>query len=979
MYSRNRFLAVVALFIAYCSAAANPAPVTRVPADGASVVIHSWLVAGILPSPLLPSRNEDGSSRAGFHTDFLTSIGGEAAARPSEGTEFALSDGTTRRFERHDWEDDYINLADLYGGQAEVCTYLYCELESPVEQEVYLHAGTNDGGKIWVDGQLVITHPHDRTAMKSQHAVKVTLRAGITPVLVKVDQAGGGWGVYLEVYGKSEHERILAASGPEALRQAAEALASLTEGVDDPLQLTGGHRDVYAFALYSMERMERDIRPAEGDDRPWSLGLFDVPRYIQNIRDMAEAARAGNNPFEGRTGTFEAAYLSAVDGTAQPFTVAVPESFSPSRTYSLLVDLHGAGGTHETYSFWWRMYSALDSAYHDNTIAVAVNGRGRYSGYQGLGEGDVLEAIDWVTAHYPIDPDRIYIVGGSMGGGGSWRIASRYPDRFAAAWPECGWPDWNVLLNTTNLPVYLNHGNADPVVTIAFTRMGAGLLRDAGAPVVYTEWDGVDHSVGPAARAGGWMSKLSSHTRVTDPPRVLIHADHPRNSEMYWAGIDRWIDPHEVAVLDARVVAGNVVNVSLSNVARAHMTPPARHLDESGEIVWMVNGNRLASEISEDGCYDIIRVDGSSMVTGSDSCYTVRPHVEPERQTRRPYEPGAVMNLYRGESFVIVCGTQSEDDALKEAVRTLAEDASHWLSPNFSRMEFGRVPVVNDTEVTDELLAAKNVFLIGGPDENSVTARLMADLPVKEEDGSLNVFDEERIPLEGRGYGLVYPNPAFPQRLMFVYSSKVPQFYTVRAGRALSWWVVDMDPLAPDIAVDEVARVDSGDDPGQNRLVRSLYFTHDWQLRDVPGGEITRHPANSGEELEFYARALIAATEADYAFDGMNPADAESPVSYVPGVAQWADCLTLLGRLITFDVSGDELIRFARHEGTNFPWIYPAVDTTAVNPEGSYRIVGPPWICWQFASAYQWDPGDVRFFNDKAVLERCLRREWGVR
>lgn len=46
--------------------------------------------------------------------------------------------------------------------------------------------------------------------------------------------------------------------------------------------------------------------------------------------------------------------------------------------------------------------------------------------------------------HFPVDPDRVSLMGGSMGGAATWYLASHYPDRFAAAAPFCGYADYQL-------------------------------------------------------------------------------------------------------------------------------------------------------------------------------------------------------------------------------------------------------------------------------------------------------------------------------------------------------------------------------------------------------------------------------------------------------------------------------------------------------------------------------------------------------
>jgi len=941
-------------------------PVTQIPNDGETIAVRSWLVSGMFPSPDLAAPKPDGPRRAGYDTGYLTAIGGEAAARPREGTTVRLPDGGEVTFRFHAWEDDYVNLVDLFGMPSEVLAYLYCEVESPVEQEVYVHVGTNDAGKVWLGGELVIAYPGDRSAEKSQNVAKVRLPAGRTRLLVKVDQAGFNWGAFVEFYGRTAHEGILAASSPDTLRAAKEALDRLRRELGDPLALIGPRRDAYALALYHAERIDRDV---PGGEKPgeWNRERLLVPQYMERLRRAIEGARAGVDPYAGKTGLFEAAYLSEADGTAQPFTLWVPDDYTPGRSYALLLDLHGAGGTHERAGDWWTGICPADSLYRSTTIGASVMGRGRWSGYQGLGEEDILRVTEWVREHYSIDPDRVYVSGGSMGGRGSWLLPSRYPDRYAAAWPDMGWPEFQTLPNLLNLPTYVNHGAVDWVVPVSFSRLAARRLKEIGSPVLYTEWPDVGHAVSGPARNDGCMAKMAAHRRITDPPHIRIHAEHPRYATMYWGSIERWIDPHAVASLDAYVLPGNVVSVNVSNVARARLTPPQRHLDERGEIVWLAGGQRMVTPRNPNGSYDII---------ASDTSVAVRAHRDEPEPTVRPYTPGSVVNLYCGEPLLIVYGTQSPDDSVKKAIREMAEEVRHWLMPS-EWMEFGKMPVVADTEITSQQMASKNLFLIGGLRENRVAARLMAKLPVREEGGVLRVFDERPIPLDSRGYAFIYPNSEYPSRLVFFYGSSVPQFYTHRRSELASWSASDLGSLNPDLVVHTVARVDSAGDPRQNLLVRRRYFTHGWRLADVPDGAITRHPADSREDVARSARAWVRATGAEFAFaPAVKPGE---PVRYERESITWADFGIFRADLVTFDVKGVDLVRFERHDRADVPWILPSPDSSAIDRGRAYRVVAPTWMLWDLGGAHHYNPENVELVDADALVDLYRREEWGVR
>ena len=105
------------------------------------------------------------------------------------------------------------------------------------------------------------------------------------------------------------------------------------------------------------------------------------------------------------------------------------------------------------------------------------------------------ELLDIIIEKYPIDKDRIYVAGLSMGGMGTFDLVCRFPDLFAAAVPICGGVHIDRLngLNTqTAFRIF--HGDADSVVPVRFSREAYIKLKEEGVNVEYIEFPGVNHN-----------------------------------------------------------------------------------------------------------------------------------------------------------------------------------------------------------------------------------------------------------------------------------------------------------------------------------------------------------------------------------------------------------------------------------------------------------------------------------------------------
>jgi predicted peptidase len=104
-----------------------------------------------------------------------------------------------------------------------------------------------------------------------------------------------------------------------------------------------------------------------------------------------------------------------------------------------------------------------------------------------------FELLDDFIASYSIDESRIYAMGVSMGGFGTWDIIARKPDLFAAAAPICGGGDEATAPSIAHIPIWTFHGDKDDAVKVERSRNMVAALKSAGGNPRYTEYPGVGH------------------------------------------------------------------------------------------------------------------------------------------------------------------------------------------------------------------------------------------------------------------------------------------------------------------------------------------------------------------------------------------------------------------------------------------------------------------------------------------------------
>ena len=108
--------------------------------------------------------------------------------------------------------------------------------------------------------------------------------------------------------------------------------------------------------------------------------------------------------------------------------------------------------------------------------------------------GLTLKLIDVLREKYAIDGDRLYVMGLSMGGYGTWDVLARRPEAFAAAVPMCGGGDETTAARIAHVPIWNFHGAKDTAVRVARSRNMIEALREAGGKPKYTEYPEVGHN-----------------------------------------------------------------------------------------------------------------------------------------------------------------------------------------------------------------------------------------------------------------------------------------------------------------------------------------------------------------------------------------------------------------------------------------------------------------------------------------------------
>lgn len=207
-----------------------------------------------------------------------------------------------------------------------------------------------------------------------------------------------------------------------------------------------------------------------------------------------------------------------VTGTQYRYVVYVPAAYADSvRAWPVILFLHGAGerGADGLFQTSVGLPAAIRQAPARYPAIVVMPQVPADSLWVGAPADAAMKALDQTLAEFRGDVERVYLTGLSMGGNGTWNLAYRHAERFAAIAPICGFVSVFSRLSASraivprdsgdafaaiarrlkSMPTWIFHGEMDPVVPVSESRRAAEALRAVGGSVRYTEFLGGGHNV----------------------------------------------------------------------------------------------------------------------------------------------------------------------------------------------------------------------------------------------------------------------------------------------------------------------------------------------------------------------------------------------------------------------------------------------------------------------------------------------------
>jgi hypothetical protein len=139
-------------------------------AEPSGKYLKEWLLCGPFPALAEAEKNIDAYRSPGMYTDFLQGLGGEGNISPAVGQVVTFLGGSCR-WRSYVSPDNAIDLDAAITNTDRVVAYAYCTIDSPKQQACILALGSNDGIRVWLNGEPVLDcpGPPPRTANGPQH------------------------------------------------------------------------------------------------------------------------------------------------------------------------------------------------------------------------------------------------------------------------------------------------------------------------------------------------------------------------------------------------------------------------------------------------------------------------------------------------------------------------------------------------------------------------------------------------------------------------------------------------------------------------------------------------------------------------------------------------------------------------------------------------------------------------------------------
>ncbi len=544
-------------------------------------------------------------------------------------------------------------------------------------------------------------------------------------------------------------------------------------------------------AEFIIDGVERSLRYQEFSHKKSAAHLEQAANFAM---ERITGLNSGATGWASSPGKSVIAYRSVIDGTAQPYAVTLPQGYTDrdSNRWPLYVVLHGRSDGLTEASFV-AQHEGKPAPEGQTWIQIDVFGRGN-NAYRFAGEMDVHEAIRDAVQRYRIDEKRVVLWGFSMGGAGAWHLGLHHPAKWCSVGAGAGFVDFyayqkvttplpdyqdrplriydstHYVTNLGNVPFMTYGGENDPQLKASTT------MRDLAAtdkvPLAVVVGPKMGHAFDPQSlitfmdfhKANATKGRLEEAQRRT----LRFSTQTVKYNECDWLRVEEQSVPYEESAVSSSVEKDGTLHLDTENVEAISVS---RTIADQLSIDDSVEFNLTEAADGRLPAVYFQRINESWQLLDYDDSLAFGEPTEPRK--RRDLQ-GPIDDAFM-QSFLCVRGTGKPWSTAHQAY-------ADWSLARFER-EFdqwmrGQVRIVDDTAVTEELMAEHHLVLFGDPGSNTVIAKVLDGLPLE--------WDAEAVTFNGSSYNpdlhaipLIYPNPLQPRKYVVLnsgHSFHEPQF-----------------------------------------------------------------------------------------------------------------------------------------------------------------------------------------------------------
>jgi predicted esterase len=556
------------------------------------------------------------------------------------------------------------------------------------------------------------------------------------------------------------------------------------------------------------------------------FGEFYAPKDVDKAERLLQLAQerlkqASAAPWTEARGLVVRGYRSRVDGSAQPYGLVIPDELplGPSAPrVPLYIFLHGRGDKQTDLHFIDERLRSKGQIAPAGAIVLHPFGR-QCVGYKSAGETDVLEAVQHVREHYPIDSDKIVLMGFSMGGAGAWHLGAHYAHQWRVVAPGAGFAETaqytktdpasvpayeRLLWGCYDCPAYVR--NLFNTRTIAYSGeldkqiQAARVMEQAFA----TEGKELDHRIGPGVEhkyEPQTLAKLMQDIQEELPWPRLSNDRHWQSRTLRYASARSFtVFGLEAHWEDARVEIASPRTMRTKNV-RA--------------VRWNIGGG----EVVIDGKTVAVPAGEPTPTTFVKTADRWEQGVFPPTTGlwKVPRLQGPIDDAFL-DPFLVVLPTGVSPHPKFQAWQTAERE--HFLT-RWRGLMRGSARVKNDVDVTAEDAQQYHMILWGDPESNSVLKRLADKLPVQ--------YSAAEFSCAGRNYArdgfapaFLFPHPDHPRSRYVVLNSGL----TFREAHDKT--NSQQNPKLPDWAVIDLSQPPDERAPG--KIAAAGFFDEQWRV-----------------------------------------------------------------------------------------------------------------------------------------------------